>query len=870
MGKKKVHVVSHSHWDREWYFTTMDALLLSDNLFSDVLSELENNSEAKFCLDGQSSIVDDYLELHPEKLETIQKLVKNKQLAIGPWYTQTDSFFVGEESFLRNLAIGIRDSKRYGEEMKVGYLPDTFGFNAQMPTILQNCGIDNIVFWRGLNLSTQVHSPYFIWRGLGDKQIIAANLIDGYGTAAFLKDSEEYLEERLLPALKRIEKWTDNENLLLPSGGDQLEIIPNLPQTLERINKKVDYYLFQSSYEAFLDTLKKQTDLPDYRGEFREPCTTRAHKSIGSVRYDIKRLNYLIEQKLIKRVEPLLVIAKAHEIELSTELLIKTWKKLLEGHAHDSMGGCVSDAVAKDILHRMKEADELASGFENYLAKRLSEKLGLAMNHVIVFNTTSKVFQGLKVIDFLTSDKMIRLNGQEETVILDEIYFEGKDNLLLETPEGPKYINEDPYYRLFVLTNIEIPAMGFKVLEIGKGEKSLSELEVVSEKKIQNTHYTIQETSTGLLLKTSEGTEIENFLMFEDTGNNGDTYDFSPLENEKPTLLRLKVDVVKKSKLAEIMYLSGCFHLPKNLAARCGETEETGELDMKLEIELRQDSPVIRCKLIVQNEILSHRLRVVIDTQVENRNSIASLPFGFIERENLQGEIKDWHKTYVEYPIDLEPFDKSVSVCDEDKTITAFGKGIKEYQFQQSKLYLTLFASTSQLGKPNLLYRPGRASGDTTKKGHIMMPTPMAELEGELEFEFAFSIQKDAFNSSLVSEEQQEYMDESICYQNQMLNKFIHRLDNKIQTHQEKEEMIHEFSLLKNETEAWDSALMPSLYDKNAFILRLKNPTDRVLPIDNLDVSKFSKVCFVNVQEQPLQEQQEIAPYDFVSIKLWF
>ncbi|MEN2666341.1 glycoside hydrolase family 38 C-terminal domain-containing protein [Listeria aquatica] len=862
-------MVSHSHWDREWYFTTMDALLLSDNLFSDVLSELEKNSEAKFCLDGQSSIVDGYLELHPEKLETIQKLVKKKQLAIGPWYTQTDAFFVGEESFLRNLAIGIRDSRRYGEEMKIGYLPDTFGFNAQMPTLLQNCGIDNIVFWRGLNLATQVQSPYFIWKGLGEKKIIAANLVDGYGTAAFLNDSDDYLEERLLPALKRIEKWTDNENLLLPSGGDQLEIIPNLPETLNRINKKVDYYLFQSSYEAFLETLRNQTDLPEYQGEFREPCTTRAHKSIGSVRYDIKRLNYLIEQKLTKRVEPLLAIAKAHEIELSTELLIKTWKKLLEGHAHDSMGGCVSDDVAKDILHRMKEADELASGFENYLAKRLSEKLGLNANQVIVFNTTSKAFRGYKIIDFLASDKMIRFKGEREAVILNEIYFEGKDNLLLETPEGPKYINEDPYYRLFALANIEIPAMGFKVLEIEKAENPLSELEAVSEKEIKNKYYRIQETKTGLLLKTSEGTEIENFLAFEDTGNNGDTYDFSPLENEKSTLLGLKVDAVKKSELVEIMYLSGNFQLPKDLAARCGETEETGELKMKLEMELRQDSSVIRCKLIVQNEILSHRLRVVIRTEVENRNTMASLPFGFIGRENLQGELKDWHKKYVEYPIDLEPFDKSVSVYDEEKTITAFGKGIKEYQFQQSKLYLTLFASTSQLGKPNLLYRPGRASGDTTKKGHIMMPTPLAELLGELEFEFAFSVQKGTFDSSVVSEEQQEYVDESMCYQNQMLNKFIHRLDNKIQTHQKAEETIQEFSLLQSESEAWDSTFMPSLYDQNAFILRLKNPTERVLSIGSLDTSKFSKVCFVNVQEQPLQEQQEIAPYDFVSIKLW-
>ncbi|MFJ5477243.1 hypothetical protein ACIL82_10435 [Enterococcus faecium] len=45
---EKVHVVNHTHWDREWYFTTMDAILLSDNTFSSVIDELLNNKKRNF------------------------------------------------------------------------------------------------------------------------------------------------------------------------------------------------------------------------------------------------------------------------------------------------------------------------------------------------------------------------------------------------------------------------------------------------------------------------------------------------------------------------------------------------------------------------------------------------------------------------------------------------------------------------------------------------------------------------------------------------------------------------------------------------------------------------------------------------------
>ncbi|MCT7707264.1 MAG: alpha-mannosidase, partial [Lactobacillus iners] len=87
----KAYLVNHTHWDREWYFTTQDAQVLSDQLFTQVLDELESHPEANFTLDGQMSIIDEYVEIHPEAKERIHDLVERGQLFIGPWYTQTDA-----------------------------------------------------------------------------------------------------------------------------------------------------------------------------------------------------------------------------------------------------------------------------------------------------------------------------------------------------------------------------------------------------------------------------------------------------------------------------------------------------------------------------------------------------------------------------------------------------------------------------------------------------------------------------------------------------------------------------------------------------------------------------------------------------------
>lgn len=101
---KKVYAIAHTHWDFEWYFTRQEARVQFAYHMDEVLDALENNVLNYYLLDGQMSIVDDYLSSFPEKKTAIKKFVTEKRLFIGPWYTQIDEMVTSGESIVHNLA----------------------------------------------------------------------------------------------------------------------------------------------------------------------------------------------------------------------------------------------------------------------------------------------------------------------------------------------------------------------------------------------------------------------------------------------------------------------------------------------------------------------------------------------------------------------------------------------------------------------------------------------------------------------------------------------------------------------------------------------------------------------------------------------
>src|SRR5579871_1450182 len=151
MSPRPVAIVPHTHWDREWYSPFQAFRLRLVDLLDEFLPRLEGDpSYARFLLDGQMAVVDDYLEVRPHEEERIRALAASGRLSMGPWYILMDEFLVSGETIIRNLQKGIVRGAAFGGAMDVGYLPDMFGHIAQMPQILRLAGLEYSVVWRGV------------------------------------------------------------------------------------------------------------------------------------------------------------------------------------------------------------------------------------------------------------------------------------------------------------------------------------------------------------------------------------------------------------------------------------------------------------------------------------------------------------------------------------------------------------------------------------------------------------------------------------------------------------------------------------------------------------------------------------------------
>ena len=79
-------LVTHSHWDREWYRTFQDFRARLVDLVDRVIDLCAADPGYHFLLDGQTIVLEDYLEVRPTRAEELKRLCSEGRIALGPWY----------------------------------------------------------------------------------------------------------------------------------------------------------------------------------------------------------------------------------------------------------------------------------------------------------------------------------------------------------------------------------------------------------------------------------------------------------------------------------------------------------------------------------------------------------------------------------------------------------------------------------------------------------------------------------------------------------------------------------------------------------------------------------------------------------------
>ncbi|HGF6045522.1 MULTISPECIES: glycoside hydrolase family 38 C-terminal domain-containing protein [Enterobacter] len=852
----QIHVIAHTHWDQEWYFTRQDSMVLASYNFADVINTLEQDpAYTCYHLDGQMAVVEDFLAINPDYRTRLETLVREKRIFVGPWYTQTDTYNVHGESIIRNLKYGIFAARKLGHAMQVGYLPDTFGHNAQMPTILQGCNIDNIVFWRGIDHDRHIKSSQFLWRAPSGTTVIACAMALGYGAAKNMRSEACHLQGKIYPMVTLLRSRAGINDLLLPCGGDQVSIDPALPKILEIASAHSpdeDRYVI-SSLERYVDILRAQREqFEHWEGELKSPRYTRIHKTIGSVRYDIKQKNDEVEQFILRQLEPTIAMARHQGIPVNLSVVDTLWKKLLRSHAHDSIGGCNSDATNRDILHRLEQTEQLCHSLWNLVVKTLAACA--QEGDLLIFNPLATPTQRVVKTTLYSRAENIALTYQGQPIPFDVLkrdVLPGGTAISL-TAEGECETPLPPYFRWQVALQTPIlPSVGYLTVNVEDSPAPFRQPEQIKGEGIENTYYQLTlDTGTLTLHDKRSGRRIPSFFTLEDCADAGDSYDFSPLAGDKPTRCShfTLVDCLK-TPLVEKLIVEATMLLPRDLTDRQEDTRTP--FSLRLVCELRHGDPNLYVEASLENSHRDHRLRLLIGSDIHTRHALASQPFAIIQRETGYDD-ENWQERYREMPVDIETSEGIIAVTEPGKALVVTSRGMKEFQIigsEPAAIALTMFKSTGVLGRNDLDWRPGRASGIN----NTVVETPDAQLLKPLCFSFTVALADNADHLTLRQLENQA-AGQPFTYQRQTLHTLDHRLE-RFALRLPECRLPAEFSLLTLPEPLILSAL-PHAQQLHGTVVRLFNAGTEPVPVPE----SLAVLRQINYLEEPMPPVTAILP----------
>ena len=763
---KNLHYIPHTHWDREWHKTFEAFRVRLCYSMEIMLDTLENDKAfSYFMYDAQTSILEDYLTIFPENKDRLKNLISNKRLFVGPWYTQPDFYLISGESFVRNLLIGSNIAEDMGHSMEVGYIPDSFGQAAQTPQIMKGFDLKSIYVWRGI-AQNDIDDSVFLWESPNGDSMLSIHFPLGYGYNRYLPYDKEKAAEKILKTEKELESRFKDGELLLMGGGDHTTIQKGLPELIDYTNQyfqknDLDMSIKISNLELHTDSLFKALDkdkreLQVLKGELRNPKEQRVHFGDSSSRMDVKYLNKTLENEISYKIEPISTIAHLENGVYSNGLINKSWKYLFENQAHDSICTCCTDESHDDILNRFKYSTQINRELENMFFRYMERELDISSikgRPILLINSLPHKRNEMIELTIYTKNKDFNIYTADQKIVPYEI-ISTKDVDLSETNislamdiASENYIL-DSYAKNLKYSFIEskilvshefLPNMGYIVLDIRENETKISNEKLVSGDKntLENKYLKIKILDNGSLeIFDKENESTFTALIFEEKGDDGDEYDYSPPKND--LIFTTENNKAEIKKLYENNFecafeITHNMIIPKYLNSdRNARSTETVDLPIKSIIKLKADSKVLDVKVSVNNKANDHIIKVLCSAPIKTSCSYAEDHFSVIKRDNVIVAPENWREqNYKSIALPIYPMQKFVDINDGKLGIAVLSKGLPEYEiYNDNTIALTLMRSVGIMGKADLLIRPGRVSG-------IEFATPDSQMIGEYEFEFA-------------------------------------------------------------------------------------------------------------------------------------
>ncbi|MCC3371864.1 glycoside hydrolase family 38 C-terminal domain-containing protein [Cohnella sp. REN36] len=749
MDNKTVHIISHSHWDREWYMPFEKFRIRLVQLIDRVMELLEagGNGFEYFHMDGHVLPIDDYLEIRPEQESRIRKLVEAGKLFVGPWYVLQDAFLTSGEAQIRNLQIGMRRAEQLGGVAKIGYYPDTFGNISQTAQLLRGFGIDAAVFGRGINAIAENNTvvadaidryPSELWWEAPDgSKVLSVFLANWYHNGMELPTDPEAARERAEVMLANVERVATTRHLLLMNGCDHQPVQANVGQAIDELNRvRPGYSFVHSHFPQYFEALRSApAEWPTVTGELIGEYTTGWGTLVNtaSARMHLKQWNVRLQTEMERWVEPFTAIAGLLGGTYPEAFVRHAWKLLLQNHPHDSICGCSVDEVHEEMLTRYRKAWQIAESLSGQALASIAASIDTASllvsagaEHakgaaipIVVFNPlgwerSEWVTAEVEVEEEIQTDQWVLLDGTGDPVPYDCEDRGWVHGFTLPDDKFRIPWKKRRYILRFPAGNV--PAVGHRSLIWL--EKPATPVPAWPQQKLptctvsgssallENAFLRIEAGGDGRVRLTDKetGRVFEDLLILEDTGDIGNEYMYVAAQEAETVTTAgrpARLENISTGYTASVR-LVHTLELPAEREGmkRSGQTKlQKIEIDLHLEAEARRLDVEVR----LDNQIKDHRLRVLFPSDLRADSVYADAPFDVVERI-----IEPWSGWT--NPTRSERMQSFFDLTDGSVGLAIAAEGLPEYEVLRdgrNTMALTLLRCVGELGDWNYFPTPG-------------------------------------------------------------------------------------------------------------------------------------------------------------------
>ncbi len=763
--KPTYHIVSHSHWDREWHKSFEHFRSMLVNMVDDLLDILQHDPDfICFTLDGQTVVLEDYLVVKPEREREIRELIAKGRLIIGPWYILPDEFLVSAEATVRNLLVGTKMAEDFGGEMKVGYIPDSFGHIAMMPAILKGFDIDTALVYRGFGGEPDQRTSEYWWKAPdGTKSLMVHLYKNGYSAGYFHQETDDEVIGRFKGLKDELDDRATTSHRLLMNGGDHHWPDPKLPRTLDVLRRHFSGEFLHSSIPQYVEAVKKEINgLQEVKGELRfgYRYAFAVLGGIYSSRMYIKQENWHKQNLLQRYVEPLHAFARTEGMKSQLHLIQHAWKTLLKNHPHDSICGCSIDPVHREMMTRFKAVEDVAMSVVETSLQHIIPHDDLASRddrYLFFFNPSP--FQRTEVaqaeVKFFLKDIVVGLNPDVKLddpippmrgFVLEDAEGREVPYQILKRAEGyditytkynyPKQTYADSF--TILVDAKDIPSMGYRGFHIKKTDrfpKYSSHLKT-GKNFIENDFMRVEVNAKGQVkLKDKvNGQTYEGMNVFEDSGDVGDEYNYSYPRKDKwsySTEAHARVSLTERGPLRVALQIRLTMLVPESATHdQHARSKKNIKVPITSTIYLTPYSRYAEIVTTVVNAAKDHRLRTLIPAGIRTNRVLADSQFCVLERQQKEYDVSEFT---IEHPAKVAPMQRFITVRDKTRALTVMSYGLPEYELKldgKGTVALTLLRCVGLLAGENLLTRPGGKSGWHNE-------TPDAQCPGTHTFRYA-------------------------------------------------------------------------------------------------------------------------------------